>query len=1795
MDAEKIFERVILPAWYAELPSDVPRAYVDELVRRRRKDFVSIVAAWLASQAPVEAAGVTSLEKSTALIEAPPDLLTPASRLRANLAAIDILAAGKKPDKLAAAERRTLLQYSDWGGLWIDKVRARIPEHLMPEAFSLLHGHYTPTIVTEAIADAVCPLLPDLAGLDRVVRVLEPCVGSGRFVRSLGPPRCVHPSAHVRGLQWITVERSALSSAVFTALHPQVRHHNMSFERFVHLHGAQYQGTINLILCNPPYGERGAPVDDDPDRDYREHAAFAYFMRRSLDLLVPHGLAVLLVPAGFLTGETSRPLRERVLRRHHLSAAFRLPSRTEAGRELFPGAAVVVDVLFWRSRGGELRAVDRDDRFIAEGRYFAEFPGHVLGETRKAAAGESSWRDAVVGDFTGLPELQERPLCRECVVRPVARPARNPAPEEERALQNLSEPQKLALALGPRVGRYLALLAADDADTLAQLWPELHAALVDFAALVGGNPRRYMPLRQLGRAHADAIVTLLGAFEPDGRLIPALAEPPRVVPRYTGQPSDVVAQAEVLRRQHRRLSLAQLQAFHAEQGGTLRQGEILEALFAAGWNLDGDAWDELSPKEVYLSGIDLWAKYDRARVRAAAGDERAKVQAKLLLEAIGPAVFEDLSEITPLHGYVPLHLISAFVSDVLNRDIGPVTLVRERGVVRSQGTEYGEQTGLAAETLHFLGWLNHDRALFRPPKKRRGEISTIVDRRAEAIRRWEAQFASWLSADPVRREALVEAYNRAYRGRIVPTYSTEPLEIARWGANAPVLMPHQIAGARRVLAAGKGLIAFDVGTGKTYTGIAAIGRARQEGWVRKPVVLVPPTIVWKWVDDFACTLPDYRVAVIGSKRKRNRDGELVAVNDTPEERAEKWRALQTGQVDVVILSYEALALTRLSERSVRAYIESVEAMQRSLMLRGRVTERGRAAMQERVAQWVRSMLRPPKGRSFDPGIIWDEIGIDMLLVDEAASFKNLHMPQDRDGGRPKFMGAGQEGSQRAWQLDLRAAAVRRRTGGSGVVLLTATPAKNSPLEFYNLFQFIDPQVFTDAGIYDPEQFIDRFLRIEHRAVFTSAFFGAIKPACVGFKNLDDLRTLILTYGEFRTATEVGIDLPRPVVERVPIVMDDEQERKYEAYVAEIRAALKGKRKDKAKILGLLARLSLVALHPALEDGYDYDTALEGGTAEMEVPKDEVAHWAEKGWVRVVAENQGEEAKEDDDEEEAEDDETVLMRRVLPKPVYETPKFVACAQKIAASAHCGHIVFCEPTATHQWIREVLVAHGIPRERIAVLNGKTASTQGRVDIARAFNGLTYATSEDGGACARPEENLTSPKYDVVICNEVAREGIDLQVRTCTIHHIDLPWTPSDLEQRNGRAIRKGNRHSTVTVYYYFAEGSTDGYRFDIIDGKANWLGDLLSSQIRDTNNPAAQQEMSPEEILFAIARDKEQMREVLEEKQRQEEEEARKKTIAEASRLLRQATARFREARETRDSERAARLRDEAETRLAELGRYNPEAWPWAPWVYAARDTDLVVLADSGAPLYEGLRVAVQREGEPTRYFEFGAVLEVPEGKRIGQRVAGAPRWTLIGADAELDLRLGDFQREGGATWPEDDEELTGKALALHIAQTLRGAGTLSDLGWRGASDAWLDHWWPRVAGDVASGLARSTARETAPVVIGGKLSLATGRQILEGDLLPPTQAGFRAFLDLAPASGLSFSALKAVGLSWWHRQIPQDLLSRAAVRRPAAPVEVPASAAPSAELSKPSGPEPTPAAAATQRRRGAILPPGLSLE
>ncbi|MDP2316561.1 MAG: SNF2-related protein [Pseudomonadota bacterium] len=1685
----------IVPLVRTRLPAGIDVAYLDDFLGRNRFALEAVIEQNLGpTLRRMEAANRPFGDEDI------PELWTASKRTAANVAAMVVASRIYADRRIPSADERAVLAgYSGWGGLSIQAAAGKFPPGFpVPEERGLIHEFYTPTKVTREVARVVAPLVDSLPMDGNSVHALEPSAGIGRFL---------HAFANVPGLTWHAVEWSELSARMLKALRPDLDLTNAPFERWVREKGAGAAGRLGLVVSNPPYGIRGASIAEDPERAYREKMAYHYFLRRGLDLLAPDGLGVFLIPGGFLTSRTAPfvALREKVLRRHHLAAAFRLPSVRANGREaIFPGAMLVTDLLFFRARGGELDAVDNADAGIVSGGYFKEYPRHILGREVGDDHGEDDqttkprWGYQVQGEFTGLPALVERPICGDCKV--IAFPSRQAAPgaagrvgvtrATDADVTDLPRELASAVLLGLRVDRYLALVAAESAEEPPLLWPELHEGLAAWVR-ANGNPHASIELVKLARGGTTGAERFLSAFDRAGHLIAGLrSKPPAIEPRFAGRADDVVAQAEHLYRHARMLSLGELLDYHASLGGAFAPEHVRAKVLAAGWCLDGDSWNELFPAEVYLSGS-LWPKMDRAMARPE--DAQAKSQVQRLLEVIKPAIFDDIEGVSARQGWLPLDLVASWVNATYT-GYDDVEFVRQGGLVVPRGWQYEELSKkdreLHPEVLLIVGWINHDKTLFSPSKKFDDDNEKDIDKiRMKKAAEWDASFKGWAGATPERRLTIENAYNRQFRGYIAPTYTAEPLAIARWKKDGPRLHAHQVAGARRILANRGGLLAFDVGVGKTYTGIGVLARARQEGWCKRPVVLVPNSIIWKWYADIQRVLPDYRIAVIGSKKKvisrGDRKGFATSDTDTPQERAEKWTRLQAGEYDVVLLTYTALGRTRMNEKAVRAYAEQTEAIQREVALRRRnaakrkkLSERDEAILREGIAAWVAQQMELADGWEYDPGIAWDDIGVDMLIVDEAQNYKNLYLPEDREGGVPRFMGNPGDGSKRAWQLDFRCAAVRKRTGGTGVVLLSATPAKNSPLEFYNLIQYVDPDAWRRMGIRDPEQFIDRYLRIEIKAVVTPSMEVEERGAVVGFQNLHELRDTILRYGEFKTAEDVGLKLPDPKVEMVEVDMDAGQDAKYDRYVREIEAALKSDDpSDKAKILGLLARMALVAIHAELDEGYSWKNA------------DQVS-------------NAG------------------------------SPKFEALAERVLANRTCGHIVFVENVAAHRWITETLVSAGIVRDRIGVLNAVVApNAADRQRIAKEFNG--------------DAETESLPKFDVVIANQIAYEGIDLQTRTCAIHHLDLPWEPATLQQRNGRGVRQGNTLSAIAIYYYFARRSQDGLRFNLIQGKRGWMTQLLKSQDRDTNNPGAQMDMGPEEILLLISRNPEQTRARLEAVRAQREAEAKKKIATEASKLLRAINARFRNAERTRDGIEAARLRGEAEERLKHLSRVNVEAWPWASASVVVRENPVLV-PEGGGPLYEGLHVGIPSAWNASKvdYVEFG---KVTKDGQIAARAAGEASWRLFKGD---DTRFATLKPEHyGANFPVDEEPAAVRAVGQIATDRLRYSGDWPGVGWHSAPDHWVERVWPQVAELVVGALSKvsyyNAQSQKVPVVAPAGLRVVNGAAASGTagvTVLPPTEAGWQAFLAQAPGSGLKFGELAEAGRWWWGRTIPRNLLS-----------------------------------------------------
>ncbi len=826
------------------------------------------------------------------------------ARREANLAAMWLAyELNKNPRPPTDAELLTLGAYSGWGGLGEKKGRRhtfaefvqRMPPGMQAEERGLIHEYYTPSLVCSEVGRVLQPYFPALATIGNgTIDALEPSAGVGRFPRTMEGPG-------YEQLRWHAVEFSHVSAAILRAMRPKLDLFEGPFEQWVTENQDQWRGRLGLVISNPPYGVRGEAAHEDTSADYAGYKeSWQYFLRRALDLLAKDGIGVFLIPSGFMTGAGATDLRATVLLRHHLMCAFRLPSN------LFPQALVTVDLIFFRSRGGVLQsrdgkssAIDDADQSIVEGNYFVENPSHVLGTVKPNGRYGGGYE--IVGEFQGLPAFRERPICAGCVHAPLL-PAEPPAPRPKSLAATLVGSVarlKLASALGTRLATFLEGVSAQKSETPFLAWRELHDALTAWSKTYG-PPSEDKGLQKLATEGNDpgAQKFLTGYERGSTNLVQALRTPPKWEPTYTGPEDDPVAWSTHLYKQHRVLHASEVE-------------DDLQALFDAGWCEDRPG--ELVPPEDYFAG-DLWDKHDRAKERADAGDEQAADQVARLLDVIKPAFFDDITKdsFSPQQAWIPLQLVECWIETLAK--VGTVRLERVDGLVKEVGKDYEDiEGGWQDDVGNVLGWINHDRSLFRPQKKNKDD--NIDNIRVEQADAWNKSFKAWCSATEGRKQIIERAYQRAFQGYKPKRYAIDPLPLARWG-NRVTLRPHQNAGARRVVANRGGLVAFDVGVGKTYTGAAILAAARQEGWAKRPVIVVPNSIVWNWVAELALALPDYRVGVIGANRKvistgRN-TGKHTSETDTPEERAEKWTRFQAGEFDVMLVTYSSFIRTKMS-------------------------------------------------------------------------------------------------------------------------------------------------------------------------------------------------------------------------------------------------------------------------------------------------------------------------------------------------------------------------------------------------------------------------------------------------------------------------------------------------------------------------------------------------------------------------------------------------------------------------------------------------------------------------------------------------------------------------------------------------------------------------------------------------------------------------------------------------------------------------------------------------------------------
>lgn len=179
----------------------------------------------------------------------------------------------------------------------------------------------------------------------------------------------------------------------------------------------------------------------------------------------------------------------------------------------------------------------------------------------------------------------------------------------------------------------------------------------------------------------------------------------------------------------------------------------------------------------------------------------------------------------------------------------------------------------------------------------------------------------------------------------------------------------------------------------------------------------------------------------------------------------------------------------------------------------------------------------------------------------------------------------------------------------------------------------------------------------------------------------------------------------------------------------------------------------------------------------------------------------------------------LMNDMLPDS--ETSKVGACADNVfdiwqrTADQKSTQMVFCDLSTPHgdgkfnvyDDLRDKLIAKGIPAEEIAYIHTANSEAQKKELFGKVRSGqvrVLIGSTQKMGA------------------------GTNVQTKLVALHHLDCPWRPSDLQQREGRIIRQGNENPEVDIYTYVTENTFDSYLYQLVESKQKFIGQIMTSK-------------------------------------------------------------------------------------------------------------------------------------------------------------------------------------------------------------------------------------------------------------------------------------------------------------------------------------------------------------------------------
>ncbi len=357
-------------------------------------------------------------------------------------------------------------------------------------------------------------------------------------------------------------------------------------------------------------------------------------------------------------------------------------------------------------------------------------------------------------------------------------------------------------------------------------------------------------------------------------------------------------------------------------------------------------------------------------------------------------------------------------------------------------------------------------------------------------------------------------------------------------------------------------------------------------------------------------------------------------------------------------------------------------------------------------------------------------------------------------------------SKKAFDMRLKCRYINEISGGKGLVFATGTPVSNTMAEMYVMQSFLQPERLEELGINAFDAWIGSFGEIQASLELKVAGNGyKVKNRVKNFQNVPELMTVFKEVADIQTADMLNLPVPK-IRNGGPIVVECEMD------------------ETQNEILEMLIERA---------------DALERGGVDP----------SEDNMLKLT--NEAKQLGTD--------------ARLLNPDAPSNPqgKLFKCAEMIYKEYEQSNkdgkigcqLVFSDMGTPKQdgtfdiynTVKQHLIDFGIPGEEIAFIHDAKNDAQKDLLFKKTRTGQVKVLFGSTDKCGT---------------------GVNVQTHLVAMHHIDCPWKPSAIEQRNGRGVRQGNENEEIAIYHYITKGSFDAYSWSLVENKQKFISQIMTSK-------------------------------------------------------------------------------------------------------------------------------------------------------------------------------------------------------------------------------------------------------------------------------------------------------------------------------------------------------------------------------